>query len=108
MNSIRDNDLAFRYGGEEFAVLLPSTDLDAGQMVAERIRENVENTIYDKGNNNVRVTISIGCACCPRNADTIRSLITIADEALYCAKRTGKNKVILADDVKVICKKHDI
>lgn len=105
MNSIRDNDLPFRYGGEEFAVLLPSTDLESGKMVAERIRENVEMMVYDKGNYNVRITISIGCACCPTNADSIRNLIILADEALYCAKKTGKNKVITADEVKIVCKK---
>lgn len=105
MNSIRDNDLAFRYGGEEFSVLLPSTDIESGKMVAERIRENVEMTIYDKGNNNIRVTISIGCACCPSDANTIRNLISLADEALYCAKKTGKNKVIVAGEVADLCKK---
>jgi len=105
MNSIRDNDLAFRYGGEEFSVLLPSTDIESGKMVAERIRENVEMTIYDKGNNNIRVTISIGCACCPSDAIKIRDLITLADEALYCAKKTGKNRVIAANEVEILCKK---
>ncbi|MCX7770061.1 MAG: GGDEF domain-containing protein [Proteobacteria bacterium] len=105
LNSIRDNDLAFRYGGEEFAVILPATDLESGKMVAERIRENVESMIYDKGNNNIKVTISIGCASCPSNADTIRNLILLADEALYCAKRTGKNKVITADEMENICKR---
>lgn len=104
MHSIRDNDLAFRYGGEEFAILLPSTDLESGKMVAERIRENVEMSIYDKGNSNVKVTISIGCACCPKNANTIRELISLADEALYCAKRYGKNRVITADEIRMFCK----
>lgn len=104
-DSIRDNDLAFRYGGEEFSILLPNTDIKDGMVVAERVRKAVESMIYDKGNNNVKITISIGCASCPTDATNIRKLISLADEALYCAKKLGKNRVVSAHKLSDKCLK---
>lgn len=98
LSSIRDNDLAFRYGGEEFTVFLPSTDASGGRIVAERTRENIETSVFEKGTHNLKVTISIGVSTCPDNAHTAKDLILTADRALYKAKETGKNKVIVSSE----------
>ncbi len=96
IHSIRDQDFAFRYGGEEFSVILPATDTNAGRFVAERIRELIKNTVFSAGEASVAMTVSIGVASCPANAVSIRSLVVEADNALYSAKRSGKNKVVLS------------
>ncbi len=98
LHSIRDNDLVFRYGGEEFVVLLPDTDAKGGALVAERIRKTVEDFIFDKGTNNLKITVSIGVSACPANANEVRALIASADVALYKAKETGKNRVVASQD----------
>ncbi len=95
-HSIRDQDFAFRYGGEEFSVILPATDTNAGKFVAERIRELIQNTVFAAGEASVAMTVSIGVASCPANAVSVRTLVVEADNALYSAKRSGKNKVALS------------
>jgi len=94
--AIRDNDMAFRYGGEEFALILPDTDLKGGLHVAERIRTAVESTIFEPGSIDLRLTISIGVSTCP-TADSVRDLIMAADKALYAAKHQGRNQVVAAE-----------
>jgi diguanylate cyclase (GGDEF)-like protein len=98
LHSIRDNDLAFRYGGEEFVMLLPATDAKGGVLVAERIRKTVEDFIFDTGTNNVKITVSIGVSAYPVNANTARALTDSADLALYSAKEAGKNRVVASQD----------
>jgi diguanylate cyclase (GGDEF)-like protein len=95
--SVRDRDLVFRYGGEEFAVILPSTDMKGGKHVAERIRRNICDARFEDGGVSIQVTTSIGVASCPENATGIRDLILSADNALYAAKRNGKNCVVASD-----------
>lgn len=95
LDSLRDNDLPFRYGGEEFAVLLPGTDQSGAHHVAERIRADVAATTFDPGGSDLRLTVSIGVACCPQHADSMKALILAADQALYSAKRNGKNRVFI-------------
>ncbi|MBF0329591.1 MAG: GGDEF domain-containing protein [Nitrospirae bacterium] len=94
--AIRDDDVAFRYGGEELIVLLPATDEDSGKVVAERIREAIAAQEVDTGEVKIKVTVSIGVASCPENALSIKDIINEADKSLYEAKRTGKNKVVLS------------
>ena len=96
VRSTREQDFDFRYGGEEFSVLLPATDAAAGKFVAERIRELIQKTVFRAGEAKVNMTVSIGVASCPGNAQTIRSLVVEADKALYEAKRAGKNQVVLS------------
>ena len=89
--TIRKSDVAIRYGGEEFLIILPHTDLEAAKIAAERIRKNIEKLDVD----GVKVTVSVGIAdnsLSPKLEDLIRK----ADQALYIAKRTGKNKVVAA------------
>ncbi len=92
--STRDQDFDFRYGGEEFAVILPSTDAEAGMLVAERIREGMAGHAFTAGDKQIMITVSIGIASCPAHARTIRDLVIEADKALYQAKRFGKNRVV--------------
>jgi diguanylate cyclase (GGDEF)-like protein len=94
VRSTREQDFDFRYGGEEFSVLLPATDGASGKFVAERIRELIQRTAFTAGETTVNMTVSIGVASCPANAQTIRALVVEADKALYEAKRAGKNQVV--------------
>lgn len=94
--SVRDDDLAFRYGGEELSVLLPATDSSSAKVVAERIRETIANYAFNTGDQTISVTVSIGVASCPQNSTNIRDLIVEADKSLYDAKKTGKNKVVVS------------
>ncbi|TAN40042.1 MAG: sensor domain-containing diguanylate cyclase [Nitrospirae bacterium] len=98
MQAIRDNDLAFRYGGEEFTLLLPSSDAAAGRHVAERIRQSIESARFDPGSGGISATISIGVATCPDNARSISDLKLTADRALYRAKEGGRNRVVVSDE----------
>ncbi len=91
--SVRVDDLAFRYGGEEFAVILPATALPGGLSVAERIRAQIEVAeIMDNGQR-IAATVSVGLAVCPDNATTVKEIIVQADKSLYAAKHGGKNCV---------------
>jgi len=93
--SVRSNDLAFRYGGEEFAVILPSTGRSGGLHVAERIRAQVEsNRVVLADGDVLSNTVSIGLSICPDNVTTLKELILEADKALYAAKRSGKNRTV--------------
>ena len=88
-------DLVARYGGEEFMILLSGVTKDAAFITADRIRERVERTEFDGGQNQPmgKVTISMGVACYPEDGSTGDELIGAADQALYRAKRGGRNNV---------------
>lgn len=92
----RKTDLAVRYGGEEFAVLLPDTDIHGALAMAEQIRQSVmERNISHSGSPVGRVTISLGCySFVPTGRDSIEVFIERADAALYQAKATGRNRVM--------------
>lgn len=91
--SKREGDKLFRYGGEEFALLCPETPPGA-MVLAERIRAAVESTPH--AGLDRPVTISIGIATFPKDANGFRDLLTRADAALYEAKALGRNRVISA------------
>jgi diguanylate cyclase (GGDEF)-like protein len=97
LSAIRERDLGFRYGGEEFAVLLQATESSGGVYVAERIREQVIAAATRVNGHELRVTVSIGVASIPEHARTIRDLVSEADKALYVAKKAGKNRVVLGE-----------
>ncbi len=98
LSSVRDSDLAFRYGGEEFAMLLPATAAAGGRHVAERIRKALHDHLFEAGRQDLRLTASIGCATLPEAATAVRDLILIADKRLYHAKRSGKDRVTAGDE----------
>ena len=85
---LRGADVAARYGGEEFSILLPQTTLSEAYLIAERVRQKIEQTPFPKR----KVTVSIGVASCPPKC-TLNDLISAADRALYEAKHGGRNLV---------------
>ncbi len=91
---IRSSDLAFRYGGDELAVLLPGAGVSEGFLVAERLREHI--ATIDFGGPGIVLSLSIGLAVAPVNGDTIDRIFSAADQALYEAKRLGRNRVVAA------------
>ncbi len=97
--SVRSLDPVGRYGGEEFIVILPETSREDAHALAERIRAAVESEPFDAGaNRTVRRTISIGVAAYPEDGSRPEELVERADEALYRAKRAGRNRVGAAGD----------
>ena len=97
----RDYDIAARFGGEEYAIVLPNTTDDIARKVAERLRRTVEETVFYAPNtgSEIHVTISMGIAVMPENGSDMASLIHEADVALYQAKYRGRNQAISAQDV---------
>lgn len=91
----RKDDICCRYGGEEFIVLLPKADKVTAYLLAERLREKLESTVSPCGE---VVTISAGVAAYPLHAQHPARLIELADQCLYEAKRTGRNKTIVVSD----------
>jgi two-component system, cell cycle response regulator len=94
--AIRNIDLACRYGGEEFVIVMPETDMAVATMVAERIRRRIatEPFAIQQGTRNLEVTISIGIAAIGAPGDTAAAILKRADQALYRAKRDGRNRVV--------------
>src|ERR1700733_2454270 len=94
--SIRGIDLACRYGGEEFVIVMPETDMTVAAMVAERLRRRIaaEPFAIAQGSRQIPVTISIGIAGLRGKDDTAAALLKRADQALYRAKRDGRNRVV--------------
>jgi len=91
--SIRNIDIAFRYGGDEFAALLPQSGVDDAFVVAERVRANIATEMRKK---KFRITTSIGLASWPSDGVTPDELINAADKALYYTKQTGGNRTCVA------------
>lgn len=93
--TVREVDIVARYGGEEFSVILPETDASGAFIVAEKIRESVSLHRFSDvdGERTIHVTASIGLANYPVHATDKESLLRAADDALYRAKETGKDRV---------------
>ncbi len=94
--SVRNIDLACRYGGEEFVIVMPETDMGVATMVGERLRRLIANEPFavQQGERRLGVTISIGIATLAGPDDTAAALLKRADRALYRAKRDGRNRVV--------------
>ncbi|MGV8930609.1 MAG: diguanylate cyclase [Luteimonas sp.] len=92
---VRNEDVAARIGGEEFAVLLPECDENAAYGFAERLRAAVANAVFTPGGQPQRITISIGIAALSADRDTRNRMMAAADAALYRAKSEGRNCVCI-------------
>ncbi len=101
--NVKGQDVACRYGGEEFAIVLPQTSLDQARTVAEHIRVAVMSKELVKrstGENLGFITISVGVST-HKAGDSVQTLIERADSALYLAKRTGRNRVCTERDLEI-------
>lgn len=96
--SIRNIDMAFRYGGDEFSIILPRTSIHGAYKMAERIRKSLESEVDTKSR---LLTCSIGIASWPTDGVMREELIRTADTALYYAKQTGGNRTCLASDLPI-------
>jgi two-component system cell cycle response regulator len=94
--NVRGIDLACRFGGEEFVVVMPDTEAQIAEKVAERIRAEIEKTPFAVGGNGttIPVTVSVGVASLNRGPDSVAELMKRADLALYEAKSSGRNRVV--------------
>lgn len=92
--NVREIDIAGRYGGEEFSVVLPDTDTQGAMLVAERIRQAAEKRVIKAYDATVRITVSIGMSAFPNDGKLPVELIDKADWALYRAKSQGRNRTI--------------
>jgi two-component system, cell cycle response regulator len=88
----RESDICCRYGGEEFAIILPSTTAAEATALAERLQERLRR----EPPNGRQLTVSVGAACSGPEAATSQALVACADKALYRAKAEGKNRIVLA------------
>ncbi|MGE5473199.1 MAG: diguanylate cyclase [Ignavibacteriales bacterium] len=92
-----DDYLVARYGGEEFVILFRNTELETAMTMLEVVRKNIESSSVDDDDQKVKFTISIGAAEYPKTSSDVKQILRDADNALYKAKQTGKNKVVAAD-----------
>lgn len=95
-DQVRTIDLCCRIGGEEFLILLPGTEMQVGFTVAERLRRTISTVPFDvgAGSGPLSITVSIGVASYESSADTPKTILKRADDALYKAKRAGRNRVV--------------
>jgi diguanylate cyclase (GGDEF)-like protein len=92
--NLREIDIIGRYGGEEFVVMLPETTKEGASVVGERLRNAVETANISAYDEKMNARISIGITTFPDDADEISQLIDKADQMLYKAKETGRNRVV--------------
>jgi diguanylate cyclase (GGDEF)-like protein len=96
----RDSDIAIRYGGEEFILLMPHTGSINGIILAERIRQSIACTVLNYNNNAISITISGGLASYPTDGDISSDILAVADQGLYQAKGAGKNIISIFKEDK--------
>lgn len=99
---LRQIDLFGRLGGEEFAILLPNTDIIAAKNTAERLRELIETSVLKIGHKTIQFTISIGVSCLHPETSSLETMLNEADKALYIAKNSGRNQVCLSQEIEIL------
>lgn len=99
---VRAGDLACRFGGEEFALIIAEVDAEGAQRCMETIRESIKHlSLHERGQTLGTITVSAGVASYPANADTPEELVRHADEALYRAKKAGRDRVVIYEPLEV-------
>ena len=103
-STVRDYDTAARFGGEEFALLVPEVDEDQARALAERLRRAIETAKFSVSTSEAPLgaSMSLGVACYPHDGRTTTELLHAADTAVYAAKSAGRNRVICAGEVPAI------
>ena len=102
MSRYRESDLLCRFGGEEFVILMPNTELDVAALLAERTRKEVEKLQVPYNGKTISMTVSIGVSQVDlENEETLDPVLKRADDALYIAKKQGRNQVHIAPDAAV-------
>ncbi|WNJ98219.1 diguanylate cyclase [Thalassospiraceae bacterium LMO-JJ14] len=101
----RKTDIVGRYGGEEFAVVLPGANEDMAKIIAERLRASIEDSVVDSEKGDVKYTISIGIACATGKDFKIEEVLDRADRALYTAKAQGRNRAVFDEPHKAQLKR---
>jgi diguanylate cyclase (GGDEF)-like protein len=96
----RTTDVVARYGGEEFAVVMPETDTAGAMVIAERIRERIGKMVTETEQGPLKVTMSLGVATFPEDAELKGPLVERADGCLYHAKRHGRNQCVSASQLE--------
>ena len=95
--SCREKDKVFRYGGDEFAVILDNSNAQSAQVIAERIRSKIEDTVFEvKKHLKIKITVCIGIASYPEHASKKEDILQLADQAMYSGKFAHRNTVFLA------------
>jgi diguanylate cyclase (GGDEF)-like protein len=100
--NVREADTVGRLGGEELAVLLPNTDGEVAASLAERLRQSVEAIPHVVNGQALTVTVSLGVASLWANTDTLDTLLSRADQAMYAAKHQGRNRVMIYTPTGII------
>jgi diguanylate cyclase (GGDEF)-like protein len=100
--SARETDICARFGGDEFAVVLPDTGSEGAFAVGERVRQRIATHPFLGGEGlNIRLTASVGVATLPGNAASAEELLKAADRAMYRVKEAGKNGILVASEEAV-------
>ncbi len=102
-NTLRDVDVLARWGGEEFIVLMPDTDLDTATRAAERLRRYLSSKPYEAGGKKIALTVTIGVTAIPYDCPDFQRVYKAVDEALYAGKTSGRNRVVSRAIQKTNC-----
>jgi len=94
---LRETDVAARYGGDEFILLLPETHAQGARELAERIRRTIERKPLEVRGMRINTSVSLGVASFPEHGEDLRSILNKADQAMYLSKKTGRNRVTVFD-----------
>lgn len=94
-NTLRETDMLGRLGGEEFAAILPETDIESAVEVGDRLRQAFQKIRIQSDKGPIRFTVSFGVAMLEKEADTLTTIMNRADAALYKAKETGRNRIVV-------------
>jgi diguanylate cyclase (GGDEF)-like protein len=104
--SFRKTDIICRYGGEEFLIILPASDLPGAKIAAEKARTAIENTKFEFGGTIIPVTMSLGVAQLQVGIESSKETIARADAALYHSKQNGRNQVSTHTGVTIMSSNH--